>query len=262
MTGSFMDTFSKTNESGFADALTCEARGLDLLREAVQASGTAGVAIPEVLSVDEKTLVIPRIFGRPATADLMAGLGEGLAGIHQQQATRYGLDHDNYIGLARQKNTWSDDWGQFFLDYRLGYQVGLIRNSQVRAEFEQVLSRNAVALVAFLNRHCDRPSLIHGDLWSGNALFDRERAWLIDPAVYYGDREADLAMTEFFGGFEPAFYQAYDRVWPRTMAYPAKRSIYNLYHALNHYNLFGSGYLGACRQLLLDFETCLTSSER
>ena len=89
MTGSSMDTFSKTNESGFEDALICEARGLGLLREALQASGSDDVAVPEVISVDERTLVIPRIFGKPATADLMAGLGEGLAGIHQQQATKY-----------------------------------------------------------------------------------------------------------------------------------------------------------------------------
>jgi fructosamine-3-kinase len=92
--------------------------------------------------------------------------------------------------------------------------------------------------------------LLHGDLWSGNVLFGNAGPCLIDPAVYYGDREADIAMTELFGGFSEAFYRAYDRLYPRTEVYAAKRAIYNLYHTLNHYNLFGASYLDACRRNL------------
>ena len=147
-----------------------------------------------------------------------------------------------------------DDWGAFFLDYRLKPQVRMIADSRVKAEFESRLAEHASALCGFLNRHCSHPSLLHGDLWAGNVLFDQDGPWLIDPTVYYGDREADLSMTELFGGFSPAFYQAYDSVYPRSNAYEVKRPIYNLYHTLNHYNLFGGSYLGTCRRYLDEFE--------
>ncbi len=249
-----MDDFRKPNTSGFSDSLQCEAEGLRLLREALAGTGVSALVVPEVRSVSDHELVLPRIHTRPATLALMSALGEGLARLHCQRYPRYGLGNDNYIGLCPQQNRWSDDWGSFFRDDRLGFQVALIQDSAVKGEFERVLTRHGQQLADFLNAHCDQPSLLHGDLWSGNVLFDGVRVWLIDPAVYYGDREADLAMTEFFGGFSVGFYQAYDRVWRRTPEYRAKRDIYNLYHALNHYNLFGSSYLGRCRELLASVE--------
>ena len=254
---SALATFHKTNASPFPDALEREAEGLKLLHSAVAQLQCPALAVPEVLSVNAGELLMPEIHARPATPELMSALGEGLAQIHRLPQKHYGLGKDNYIGLSPQKNRWCDNWGAFFRDDRLGFQVSRIRDAEVRREFEQVLIRNSQALEDFLNEHCSQPSLLHGDLWAGNALFDDERAWLIDPAVYYGDREADLAMTEFFGGFTADFYRAYDRAWPRTAEYPAKRDIYNLYHALNHYNLFGSGYLGQCRQLLLNLHRAL-----
>jgi len=250
--------FRKTNTSPFEDALKCEAEGLELLRAGVANTGCAALAVPKVISVSEPELVIPHIKQRQPTHALMSALGEGLACLHKLPQSCYGLGHDNYIGLSPQKNRWCDNWGEFFRDDRLGYQISRIQDAKLRNEFQEVLARNGEALEAFLNEHCVRPSLLHGDLWAGNALFDGTKAWLIDPAVYYGDREADLAMTEIFGGFTMDFYQAYDSVWPRTSAYAAKKDIYNLYHALNHYNLFGSGYLGQCRQLLLNLEAALT----
>src|SRR5690606_13368704 len=179
----------------------------------------------------------------------MHALGEGLAQLHRYHRSRYGFGQDNYIGLSPQINQWTDDWGTFFRDYRLNVQISRIADPRVRQEFELVLAAHGHWLAHFLNEHCTQPSLLHGDLWSGNVLFDRRKAWLIDPAVYYGDREADIAMTEFFGGFSREFYAAYDAAWPLSGAYSRKRDIYNLYHALNHYNLFGSGYLGRCRAL-------------
>ena len=154
------------------------------------------------------------------------------------------------IGRSPQKNRLTDDWGAFFLRDRLGVQVGMVGDAHVRREFETVLERQGDKLAGFLNEHCEHPSLLHGDLWSGNVLFDSVGPWLIDPAVYYGDREADIAMTELFGGFSSAFYRAYDRVYPRTDVYDTKRAIYNLYHTLDHYNLFGASYLSACRHNL------------
>jgi fructosamine-3-kinase len=244
-----MELFRKHNNSRFPDSLHREAEGLALLSKALDNLDCPRVGVPHVISVTDDELVLPAIASAPPAPELMAALGDGLARIHQQPHPRYGLANDNYIGLSPQQNGWSDDWGSFFLKNRLGVQVGMIREQPVREEFQHVLDRKGAALVDFLNRNCDQPSLLHGDLWSGNAVFDRHKAWLIDPAVYYGDREADLAMTEFFGGFTPEFYQAYDKVWPRTPEYSLKRDIYNLYHALNHYNLFGSGYLGKCRGL-------------
>lgn len=250
-----MKLFRKHDHNSAGDSLRCEAQGLGLLADALRSLGADQVAVPEVVSVSEEELVLPAIDSRPATPALMAALGEALAGIHRIRQPSYGFGSDNYIGLAHQKNRWADDWGEFFVADRLGYQVSLIHNPEVQAEFSEVLGARGWRLASFLNSRCEHPSLLHGDLWSGNVLFDDRCAWLIDPAVYYGDREADLAMTEFFGGFSPEFYSAYDRVYPTTQDYPTKRAIYNLYHALNHYNLFGGAYLETCRRHLAVIRT-------
>lgn len=245
-----MADFVKNNSTSFSDALLWEARGLEVLADTLKAAGVTELRVPEVKSVSERELVIPRINPGPASEAAMTMLGEGLARMHAVRQPRYGFDSDNMIGLSPQKNRLTDDWGAFFLEERLGVQVGMIRNRQVKDEFEKVLGRKGGALAQFLNEHCAHPSLLHGDLWSGNVLFDKAGPWLIDPAVYYGDREADIAMTELFGGFSTAFYRAYDRVYPRTGVYGIKRAVYNLYHTLNHYNLFGASYLDACRRNL------------
>jgi fructosamine-3-kinase len=252
-----MTEFIKRNATEFSDALVREADGLRLLAEALQNAGESGpgaLRVPDVLRVSETELVLPRIASAPAARGQLAALGAGLAGIHRQRMPHYGLDLDNMIGLSRQRNAVTEDWGDFYVEYRLRPQLAMIRDVRVRQQFESRLAACDRALRRFLNEHCDHPSLLHGDLWAGNALFDDSGPWLIDPAVYYGDREADLAMTELFGGFSSAFYDAYDAVYPRTSAYELKRPIYNLYHTLNHYNLFGASYLGACRRNLDAFD--------
>ena len=248
-----MPDFIKHNATTFSDALIREAEGLRLLDNTLRAAGVEGTGalrVPHVLRVSESELVIPRIDGGSATASKMAALGEGLARMHREIVPNYGFEVDNLIGLSRQKNTVMDDWGAFFVDYRLRPQIDMIPDSRVRNEFESRLESHQGVLRDFLNGHCAHPSVLHGDLWSGNVLFDQHSPWLIDPAVYHGDREADLAMTELFGGFSGSFYDAYDSVFPRTEVYDKKRPIYNLYHTLNHYNLFGASYLGACRRNL------------
>lgn len=245
-----MTDFVKQNASSFPDALLCEARGLEVLSETLRAAGVSELRVPGVKSVSASELVMPRINPGPASEEAMGVLGEGLARLHVVRQPEYGFDTDNMIGLSPQKNRLTDDWGDFFLQDRLGVQIGMIGNSQVRKEFEAVISRKGDAVSQFLSEHCEHPSLLHGDLWSGNVLFDSSGPWLIDPAVYCGDREADVAMTELFGGFSSAFYSAYDRAYPRTDVYATKRAIYNLYHTLNHYNLFGASYLSACRHNL------------
>ncbi|MDX1553306.1 MAG: fructosamine kinase family protein [Marinobacter sp.] len=245
-----MVDYIKNNPTSFPDALLYEARGLELLARTLKEANVSDLRVPPVKSVSEQELVIPRISPGPANEAAMTMLGEGLARMHAVRQPHYGFESDNTIGLSPQKNRVTDNWGDFFLEDRLGFQVGMVRNRQVREEFELVLEQKSDSLAQFLNKHCEHPSLLHGDLWSGNVLFDNAGPWLIDPAVYYGDREADIAMTELFGGFSEAFYRAYDQCYPRTEVYASKRAIYNLYHTLNHYNLFGASYLDACRRNL------------
>jgi fructosamine-3-kinase len=157
-------------------------------------------------------------------------MGQALARLHQVQGARFGWHRDNYIGLAPQANTWKDDWTDFFVECRLRPQAR-------RAGID--LPETAVR--ALLEDHRPAPSLLHGDFWSGNAGFTEEGPVVFDPAVYYGDREADLAMTELFGGFPRAFYEGYG---PLDPGYERRKHLYNLYHLLNHLNLFGGGYRG------------------
>ncbi|MCG7199760.1 fructosamine kinase family protein [Marinobacter pelagius] len=240
--------FTKHNTTRFADALICEAEGLESLRAALEQAGVIGIRVPEVLRVNHDVLEMTGIQSKPATDETLSMLGEGLALMHRLKQSQYGWSRDNYIGLSPQPNRWSDSWGEFFVSDRLAYQVSRIRNPEIRSEFANNLEQFGKALARWLDGSCEHPSLLHGDLWSGNALFDASSPWLIDPAVYCGDREADLAMTEMFGGFGQPFYEAYDRMYARTPEYSHKRDIYNLYHYLNHYNLFGGGYLGGCQR--------------
>ncbi|MFP8966848.1 fructosamine kinase family protein [Pokkaliibacter sp. CJK22405] len=247
-----MPTFTKYHSN--QQALECEAHGLLVLREALAEANITELSIAEVISVSGNQLVLASIASRSAAPGQMAVLGRGLAKLHAIPAERFGFDQDNYIGLGAQTNGWSQDWGSFFVEKRLRPQISLIEDDTYRQASLLRLALVESRLIEFLNTYCQRPSLVHGDLWSGNVLFTDEKIWLIDPALYYGDREVDLAMTEMFGGFTPEFYQAYDAVLPRSPAYGRKRPIYNLYHYLNHYNLFGNSYQEGCEQGFSELE--------
>lgn len=243
-----MSNFIKQNQTPFADALIREAEGLEVLRQALSESDNDLINIPLIHKVDNTELHIENIKGRPPTDEHFNKLGKGLARLHAQTADRYGFDNDNYIGLAPQPNAWRNQWGTFFLEQRLDAQLQLMTDLALQSAFSAQLAPHRNKLQDFLNDTCPYPSLLHGDLWSGNVLFDKERVWLIDPATYYGDREADIAMTEMFGGFDTGFYESYDEELPLTHHYSQKRVIYNLYHYLNHFTLFGAGYQEACEQ--------------
>jgi len=179
-------------------------------------------------------------FGR-CSSDSWERMGQNLAALHRHRGpAQFGWERNNTIGSTPQINTWRDSWADFFAEQRLGYQLRLAkRKGGSFPDTERVVA-------AVRERLADRqppPSLLHGDLWSGNAacLVDGEPA-IIDPAAYWGDREADLAMTELFGGFPAAFYRGYDAVWPLDSGYRERKPLYNLYHVLNHFNLFGGGY--------------------
>ncbi len=226
-------------------ALAAESRGLKLL-------GSAGaVRVPEVIAVVDPPPETGHAFllsvwleGDGAVVDMVA-LGTQLAALHRSTAANYGLDHDNYIGGTPQHNGWLSDWPQFFIERRLLPQIELagahnLLNGGRRHNLERLLNR----VGDLLDGVARQPSLLHGDLWGGNVVAADPSGvpGLIDPAVYYGDREAEIAFTELFGGFGPAFYAAYNRAWPLASGYTDRRDLYNLYHLLNHLNLFGEGY--------------------
>jgi protein-ribulosamine 3-kinase len=177
-------------------------------------------------------------------------LGRQLAALHRHTAAAYGWERDNTLGTTPQPNGQAIDWIEFWRERRLGHQLQLAaRNGyggELRRKGEQLLSE----LDRFLS-HRPQASLLHGDLWSGNVsgLADGTPV-IFDPAVYYGDRECDLAMTELFGGFGRDFYSAYREEWPLDEGYALRRDLYNLYHILNHLNLFGGGYLRQSQRLI------------
>ena len=222
----------------------------DLAMFEAEGAGLAAIA-------DTRAVRVPRVLGAGRTgthaflvlewlelegASRGPALGNALAALHRFTSTRFGWHRDNTIGTTHQANAWADDWAAFFREQRLAPQLRLARrhgHERFLRDGERVLS----LVAALLHGHEPAPSLLHGDLWSGNAasLADGTPV-LFDPAVYYGDREADLAMTELFGGFGPDFYAAYRAAWPLPPGYERRRTLYNLYHLLNHLNLFGAIY--------------------
>ena len=178
--------------------------------------------------------------GSPAAEER---LGAGLAALHRCLAPRFGHDGDNFIGSTPQPNDGASDWVAFLRERRLGFQLALAARNGHAGRLQDRGRRLLELLDVFFATYRPLPSLLHGDLWGGNWGVDAAGVPVVfDPAVYHGDREADLAMTRLFGGFGPAFYAAYVREWPLDAAAGTRRDLYNLYHALNHLNLFGGGY--------------------
>ena len=168
-------------------------------------------------------------------------MGCKLAQMHLKgKNTQFGWDRNNTIGSTPQINTWTNNWADFFAQHRIGYQLKLAKRRggnfpEINIVVERV--RN------ILKNHHPQASIVHGDLWSGNAAVTSSgEAVIFDPATYYGDREVDIAMTELFGGFPSAFYRGYNEVWALDSDYTQRKNLYNLYHILNHFNLFGGGY--------------------
>jgi fructosamine-3-kinase len=178
-------------------------------------------------------------------------LGKQLAGMHRSSSERFGWDRDNTIGSTPQPNAWATDWIVFLREQRLRFQLKLAADNglpvSLLARGKQLLDR----LPALFEGYQPTPSLLHGDLWGGNWATERGgNPVIFDPAVYFGDRETDIAMTELFGGFEPGFYQAYEAAWPLHPGYRRRKGLYQLYHVLNHFNLFGGGYAGQAGELV------------
>ena len=246
--------FMKCNAVRNLSFFTAEARGLAALRGA----GAIGVPKALALGTDQAQgisfLLMEYLEPAPRSRRYWETFGRELAALHRaavpvQGDLPFGFASDNYIGASPQKNTPAADWRTFFRDCRLLPQMKMAEgyfDAGTRRQCERVLER----LDSYLEEP-EFPSLLHGDLWSGNAVCGPDgKAWIIDPAAYVGHFEAELAMTELFGAFPAAFYEAYHEVNPIGAGYRDRRDLYNLYHLLNHLNLFGGSYLGSVRRIV------------
>jgi protein-ribulosamine 3-kinase len=178
-------------------------------------------------------------------------LGRLLAQQHRISAPRFGWTRDNWIGATPQVNDWADVWVDFWREHRLGFQLQRAAANGYGGALQRDGASLLASLPAFFVDYRPVPSLLHGDLWGGNHAYLSDGTPVVfDPAVYFGDRECDLAMTELFGGFAPAFHAAYREVWPLDAGYTVRKTLYNLYHILNHANLFGGGYAAQAARMI------------
>lgn len=245
--------FVKENARANRDFFRAEAEGLAAMKK------TGAVRTPAVLAAgtdgDRSFLLLSYIAsGRPGP-HTMEQLGYDLAAMHAADTAggaangRFGFVHDNYIGSGFQLNTPKDSWVTFFRECRLRPQF-----ARAGGYFDAADKKRIERFLGHLDRYLAEPahpSLLHGDFWAGNYMVDRDGApWLIDPAAYVGHAEADIAMTELFGGFDQAFYGAYKEAAGLSADYRDRRDLYNLYHLLNHLNLFGGSYLSSVLAIL------------
>jgi protein-ribulosamine 3-kinase len=240
--GGTVHYFAKTNAVEAKAMFEAEAEGLAALRSA------AALRVPHVVARDDDGerawLVLEWLELAAITPAAGATLGDALAAQHRMAQAHFGWPRDNFIGATRQRNTESDDWLGFWRAHRLVPQLELAARNRLPSKMIDRGERLAADCDALFSSHKPGKSLLHGDLWSGNVstLADGTPA-VFDPAVYVGDRECDLAMTQLFGGFPPDFQAAYVEAWPLADSYNVRRDFYNLYHVLNHANLFGGGYV-------------------
>lgn len=230
--------FIKTNLPDFLESFEAEKDSLDLL--ASSSTIRAPKPIAYGIADDRAYLILEYIQLGPPNANSWSEFGRQLAALHKTRHLYYGWHRDNAIGSTFQSNRKSASWIDFLRDQRLLPQIEMARKNGFILNGANRLLKS---LPSHFENHTPWPSLLHGDLWSGNAAFDRNGdAFIFDPCCYFGDRETDLAFTEFFGGYHPDFYAAYQKTLPLDSGYAQRKMLYNLYHCLNHYNLFGSGY--------------------
>lgn len=246
--GQSTDYFVKLNQASFHTTFAAEAAGL------IEIQKTQTIRVPEPkcygCNTAQAWLVLEYIELKQATKQSYRVLGEQLAALHRVTTQQFGWSRDNAIGATPQKNQLSSNWIDFWRHQRLGYQLQLARQKGYDGKLQQLGEKLLTNLDSFFSDQSILPSLLHGDLWGGNCAFDQTGQPVIyDPAVYYGDRETDLAMTELFGGFPPEFYESYQAAYPMDSGYKSRKTLYNLYHILNHLNLFGGGYLRQAEQM-------------
>lgn len=239
----------KTNVRSALAMFEAEREGLEALRRA------DAIRVPEPIRAsvggDRAFLLLEYVELGHKTALAARACGHALALLHRQTKPQFGWHRANTIGRTEQLNDWSDDWVGFFRDARLGYQLRLAADNGIDTSIQAAGQRLLERMPEFFTDYTPSASLLHGDLWGGNwgATYGEEPV-IFDPATYYGDRETDIAMTRLFGGFGPEFYTAYNESWPLDAGFQQRCDLYNLYHVLNHYNLFRGGYQYQVSELL------------
>jgi fructosamine-3-kinase len=225
----------------YPNMFEAEARGLTILRQ------PSVIHIPEVMATSSLSqwqfILLEFVDEKKKNPQYWENLGDQLANLHRNTASSFGLDHDNYIGSLPQYNRLKKSWVDFFVEQRLQIQVDLalknsLINSQLARQFDSLFKKLAQLLPE------EKPSLLHGDLWSGNIITNSKgEPCLIDPAIFFGNREAEISFTKLFGGFSSVFYESYTKNYPLLSGFSTRSDVYNLYPLMVHVNLFGSAYL-------------------
>lgn len=249
------DFFLKWNASAPTDMFLKEAAGLNEMRM----DDPSSLIVPKVIwskEVDDSPGILLMEYLQPAinTSGFDEQLGRGLAQLHRKTASAFGFHHSNYCGTTVQDNTWTDNWPDFFTEYRIWALIKQIKSARGMSVEQQVIYENLADRIPLLLTHQTVPSLIHGDLWSGNYMYTSNGPALIDPACYYADREMELGMMQLFGGFSSTVWKAYQEEFPLPEGWQHRIRLYQLYHVLNHYLLFGVSYgsqaLGIAKEYL------------
>lgn len=210
------------------------------------------IAVPKVIAFNDNKLILEEVKSGVKSSDFFYTFGKELANLHNYTSSQFGFNSDNFIGSSPQKNILCDSWAKFYVEYRLKNQFNL--PTAKRHVNKQKVDRFLMIVLDHLRDIDITPSLLHGDLWSGNYMVNEDGSpVLIDPAVYYGHSEAELAMTKLFGGFPAMFYEAYYSVNPKTSGYNVREDFYTLYHLLNHLNLFGISYLSGVNNIITKY---------
>jgi len=239
--------FVKTNQANQLAMFEAEAIGLE------QMYATATIRVPKPIcwgtAGRSAYIVLEWLDFGYGNHDAWSEMGRQLAAMHRVTSEQgFGWDQDNTIGFIPQKNLWTADWVTFFRDRRIGFQLQLAQQKGGHFPRGEELMQ---AIPQLLADHHPEPSLVHGDLWSGNAAVTKAgEPVILDPATYYGDREVDLAMSELFGSFPNDFYRAYDAAYPIPSGYTRRKTLYNLYHIINHFNQFGGGYESQANRMI------------
>jgi protein-ribulosamine 3-kinase len=239
--------FLKFNDAQHLPMFVAEAAGLD----AIAATNTIRVPRPIAHgSAGGQSYLVLEHLELSSRGDAKL-LGVQLATLHRCTGEKFGFTQDNFIGTTPQPNNWANDWTNFWREQRLGFQLHLAAQNGYGGQLQRLGDKLMDVLPAFFASYTPQPSLLHGDLWSGNHAYLADGTpTIFDPAVYYGDRECDLAMTELFGGYSSDFYATYHAAYPLDTGYATRRELYNLYHILNHANLFGGGYARQAEQMM------------
>lgn len=247
VSGKGLSYFVKINQASQQEMFVAEALGLQ------QMLATQTIRVPKVIcwGIVERScyLVLENLDMGSGTTSGWTEMGRQLAAMHHYSgSTQFGWNRENTIGSTTQVNSWTNHWADFFAEHRIGYQLKLAqRKGGDFGNIQEIIENTR----DYLTDRKPQPSLVHGDLWSGNAaILKTGEPIIFDPATYWGDREVDIAMTELFGGFPSSFYQGYNEVFPLDKDYSQRKTLYNLYHILNHFNLFGGGYGSQAQRMI------------